>query len=49
MIYNNLHDFWQSRARYTGTTEAEYNNSVVKEFEKTLNAPDDSVIKSHNN
>lgn len=35
----NLHDFWQSRARYLGITETEYNNSVVKEFEKIMNAP----------
>src|SRR5688572_5416160 len=36
---DNLHDFWQSRARYLGITENEYNNSVVKEFEKIMNAP----------
>jgi hypothetical protein len=39
---DNLHDFWQSRAKDMGITENEYNNSVVKEFEKILNAPDDS-------
>jgi hypothetical protein len=39
---HNLHDFWQSRARYVGMTEIEYNNSVVKEFEKIINAPDNS-------
>jgi hypothetical protein len=39
---DNLHDFWQSRARYMKITEAEYNNSVVKEFEKIINAPDNS-------
>jgi len=39
---NNLHDFWQSRAKYLGITEAEYNNSVVKEFEKIMEAPDNS-------
>ena len=39
---DNLHDFWQSRAQYMGITETEYNNSVVKEFEKIMNAPDDS-------
>ena len=39
---DNLHDFWQSRARYMRLTEAEYNNSVVKEFEKIMNAPDNS-------
>jgi hypothetical protein len=37
-----LRDFWQSRVRYMGITETEYNNSVVKEFEKILNAPDNS-------
>ena len=39
---DNLHDFWQSRARYMRITETEYNNSVVKEFEKIMNAPDNS-------
>lgn len=39
---DNLHEFWQSRAKYMKITEAEYNNSVVKEFEKILNAPDNS-------
>jgi hypothetical protein len=38
----NLHDFWQSRARYMGLTETKYHNDVVKEFEKIMNAPDDS-------
>jgi hypothetical protein len=38
----NLHEFWQARARYLEITETEYNNSVVKEFEKIINAPDDS-------
>src|SRR5215216_4057769 len=37
-----LHDFWQSRAKYMKITETEYNNSVVKEFEKIINAPDNS-------
>ncbi|MFT3934516.1 MAG: hypothetical protein QM726_12915 [Chitinophagaceae bacterium] len=41
---DNLHDFWQSRARYMNITAAEYNNTVVKEFEKILNAPDNSVF-----
>jgi hypothetical protein len=40
----NLHDFWQSRARYMRITETEYNNSVVKEFDKIMNAPDNSVF-----
>jgi hypothetical protein len=39
---DNLHEFWQSRARYMRIKEAEYNNSVVKEFEKIMNAPDNS-------
>jgi hypothetical protein len=39
---NNLHDFWQSRANYMRIPEVEYNNSVVKEFEKIINAPDNS-------
>ncbi|WP_343306594.1 hypothetical protein AAHN97_05710 [Chitinophaga niabensis] len=40
----NLHDFWQSRAKYIGLTETEYHNKVVKEFEKIRNAPDNSVF-----
>jgi hypothetical protein len=39
---DSLHDFWQSRAKYIGITETEYINSVVIEFEKIINAPDDS-------
>lgn len=39
---NSLHDFWQSRAKYLEITETEYSNSVVKEFEKIINAPDNS-------
>ena len=41
---DNLHEFWQSRAKYLGITETEYNNSVVKEFEKIMNAPDHSAF-----
>jgi hypothetical protein len=41
---NSLHDFWQSRARYMRLTEAEYDNSVVKEFEKIMKAPDNSAF-----
>ncbi|HVG14930.1 MAG TPA: hypothetical protein VM935_08215, partial [Chitinophagaceae bacterium] len=37
-----LRDFWQSRARYLGITESEYENSVVQEFEKIMTAPDNS-------
>ncbi|HEY0433560.1 MAG TPA: hypothetical protein VGC95_06785 [Chitinophagaceae bacterium] len=39
---DNLHNFWQSRAKYLGLTEAEYHNNVVAEFEKLINAPADS-------
>ena len=39
---DNLHDFWQSRAEYMGLTEVEYHKNVVKEFEKLMNAPDNS-------
>jgi len=39
---NDLQDFWHSRARYMGLTEAEYHDKVVSEFEKIMNAPDDS-------
>jgi hypothetical protein len=39
---DNLHDFWQSRAKYIGLTQAEYHNNVVKEFEKIINALDNS-------
>jgi hypothetical protein len=41
---DNLHDFWLSRAKYMGLTEAEYHNNVVKEFEKIMSAPDNSVF-----
>lgn len=39
---DNLHEFWQTRARAIGITEAEYNSSVVKEFEKIRDAPENS-------
>ena len=39
---DNLHDFWRSRAKYMRITEIEYHNSIVKEFEKIMNAPDHS-------
>lgn len=39
-----LHDFWHSRAKYMAITETEYNNSVVKEFEKIMNVPDNSAF-----
>jgi hypothetical protein len=39
---DNLHDFWQSRAKSLKTTTSEYNTTVVTEFEKIRNAPDDS-------
>ena len=41
---DNLHQFWQSRARYLNITETEYNNAVVKEFEKIMNATDHSAF-----
>lgn len=40
----NLHDFWQSRAKYMGLTGTEYHSKVVKEFEKIMNAPDNSAF-----
>jgi hypothetical protein len=39
-----LSDFWQSRANYIGSTKTEYHNNVVKEFEKIMNAPDNSAF-----
>ena len=39
---DNLHDFWQSRAKYMALTKTEYHNNVVKEFEKIMNAADNS-------
>lgn len=39
---NELQDFWHSRAKYMGLTEAEYHDKVVSEFEKIMNAPDNS-------
>jgi hypothetical protein len=41
---DNLQDFWQARAKYIGVTESEYNDSLVKEFEKIMNAPDNSAF-----
>jgi len=41
---DNLHDFWQSRAKHMGLTKTEYHNNVVKEFEKIMNAPDNSAF-----
>ena len=41
---DNLHDFWQSRAKHIGLTEADYHSKVVNEFEKIMNAPDDSAF-----
>ena len=37
-----LDDFWRTRAGYIGITEAEYNNSVVKEFRKIIDGPNNS-------
>jgi len=39
---DNLDYFWQSRAKYMGITETGYNNSVVTEFKKIMEAPDNS-------
>jgi hypothetical protein len=39
-----LAEFWQSRASSMGITATEYHNAVVKEFEKIMNAPDDSTF-----
>lgn len=39
---NNLQDFWRARAKYLGIAETEYHAQVAKEFEKIMNAPDDS-------
>ena len=39
---NNLNEFWQSRAKYHDSTEAQYYSDVVKEFEKIINAPNNS-------
>jgi hypothetical protein len=39
---NNLQDFWQSRAKYMEVTDTEYHSQVVREFEKIMNAPDES-------
>lgn len=41
---DNLNDFWRSRAKYHGSTEAEYHNNVAKEFEKIINAPDGAEL-----
>ena len=39
---DSLDDFWRSRAGHLGISETEYRSSVVREFEKILNAPDDA-------
>lgn len=39
---HDLQDFWHSRARYMGLTESEYQDQVISEIEKILNAADDS-------
>ena len=39
---DNLNDFWRSRAKYHGSTEAEYHSGVAREFEKIINAPDNT-------
>lgn len=42
MSGNGLQDFWHSRARHLGLSQAEYHDKVVREFEKIMHAPDDS-------
>jgi hypothetical protein len=39
---DNLNDFWLSRAKFLELTEAEYHNGVAKEFEKIINASDNT-------
>lgn len=41
---DSLEDFWQTRANYFGITATDYDKSVVKEFEKILNAPAHSTF-----
>ncbi len=41
---DNLHGFWQARARYLAVSETEYNQAVVSEFEKIINAPDHATF-----
>ncbi|HUQ65489.1 MAG TPA: hypothetical protein VM101_05015 [Flavitalea sp.] len=39
---DNLDDFWQSREKFMGLTETEYHSTVVKEFDRIMNAPNNS-------
>jgi len=39
---NTLENFWQSRANHHGSSVAEYHQTIVKEFEKIIAAPDQS-------
>jgi hypothetical protein len=39
---DSLNDFWQARARYMEITDEEYNEAVVKELKKIMNAPDNT-------
>lgn len=41
---DSLSDFWHSRARHLGVSDAEYHTKSVLEFEKILKAPDDSTF-----
>lgn len=41
---SSLQEFWNSRAKYIGSTETEYHNNVVKEFELIMNAAPDSAF-----
>ena len=39
---DDLSDFWLSRAKYHQSTKAKYYSDIIKEFEKIMNAPDNS-------
>ena len=41
---DNLNDFWQSRSKYHDSTEAQCYSQVVKELEKIMEAPTNSVF-----
>jgi hypothetical protein len=41
---DNLPEFWQTRANSIGITKTEYHISVVTEFEKIMNAPDNATF-----
>jgi hypothetical protein len=39
-----LPDFWQTRARYIGVSETEYQDRVAQEFEKLMRAPEHAAF-----